>query len=92
MKVNYLKLSIFIALTIGINAMDIIGKIIIKGSAPHTFMVIEDANSSKSYAIANSKEFNLSSMQNETINIEANIIKSAIGAGFPALIEVLKVK
>jgi hypothetical protein len=92
MKVNYLKLSIFIALTIGINAMDITGKIIIKGSAPHTFMVIEDANSSKSYAITNSKEFNLSSMQNETINIEANIIKSAIGAGFPVLIEVLKVK
>jgi len=72
-------------------SIEIEGVVKLKGSEPHTFIVIEDAKSLKDYKITNSKKFNLFSKQNSRVKIRANIVKKALGAGFPASVEVIEV-
>ena len=68
------------------------GKIAMKGSMPHTYLVIEDKQSHKDYKIQNSQSFNLMHRQKEIIKIKAKLLKKAVGPGFPAVIEVLEVQ
>ena len=75
-----------------LNAFTIIGKVKVKGSSPHTHVVIEDLKSKKDYRVENCDEFNLINLQNKTLTIEAKLIKKAIGPGFPATIKVISVK
>ena len=88
-----LKLALIVGILSGyISAMEIVGKIKVKGSSPHTYLVIEDNKTHKSYTISNAKDFNLTNRQNEILKVEAKIIKKAVGPGFPAVIEVLEIK
>jgi len=73
------------------NLLEIQGKIFVKGSAPHTYLVIEESNTHKAYKITNGKDFNLMQKQKQTIRIKAKPIKDAIGPGFPAEIEIISV-
>jgi len=68
------------------------GRIAMKGSEPHSYLVIEDANSSKEYKILNSSDFKLNERQNHIVKLKGQIEKNATGAGFPAQIEVTEVK
>jgi len=68
------------------------GKIAIKGSMPHTYLVIEDKKTHKDYKIVNPKDFNLINRQNQVVKIKAQLVKKAIGPGFPAEIKVIKAK
>jgi hypothetical protein len=92
MKKAINTLLILLGVSININALELIGKIKVKGSSPHTYLVIEDNTTHKNYTISNAKDFNLTNRQNETLKIEAKVIKKAIGPGFPTVIEVVEVK
>ncbi len=72
--------------------LDLEGGLYMKGSTPHSYMVIEDQKSHKSYKIKNPEAFNLAHRQNESVKITAKFLKKAIGPGFPAVIEVLSIK
>jgi len=72
--------------------VDIEGKVAMYGSMPHTFLAIKDSKNHKYYKISNSKDFNLMNMQNKIIKVKAKILKQKIGPGFPAIIEVVKIK
>jgi len=74
------------------NTMELEGRVAVKGSSPHTYLSIKDSKSQKSYKIQNQEKFNLMQKQNQIIKVEAILIKKAIGPGFPAVIEVVKVK
>jgi len=66
------------------------GKVAVKGSMPHTYLVIEDKATHKDYRIVNPKDFNLINMQNKIVKIKAEVVKKAIGPGFPAEIKVIE--
>lgn len=74
------------------NTMELEGRVAVKGSSPHTYLSIKDSKSHKSYKIQNQEKFDLMKKQNQTVKIEAILIKEAIGPGFPAVIEVVEVK
>ena len=74
------------------NTMELEGRVAVKGSSPHTYLSIKDSKSHQSYKIQNQEKFDLMKKQNQTVKIEAILIKEAIGPGFPAVIEVVEVK
>ena len=74
------------------NIIELEGRVAVKGSSPHTYLSIKDNKSQKSYKIQNQTKFDLMKKQNQTVKIEAILIKEAIGPGFPAVIEVVEVK
>jgi len=73
-------------------SMELQGRIAMKGSATHSYLTIYDQRTHKSYKITNKEAFDLMRKQNQTIKLEAKLIKEAIGPGFPAVIEVTDVK
>ncbi len=73
-------------------SLELYGKISMKGSTPHTYLAIEDKNTHKEYKISNPNKFDLSNKQNRFVKLKAKLIKKAIGAGFPAVIEVVEAK
>lgn len=68
------------------------GKIAVKGSEPHAYLVIEDIKTDKNYKIANSNQFNLKNMQNKKVKLKVKLLKKALGPTFPAVVEVIDVK
>jgi len=73
------------------NGLALKGKLYKKGSAPHSYLVIEDQQSRQSYQIENAGSFHLNKRQKETVSLRAKLLKKAIGPGFPAVIEVTEV-
>jgi len=73
-------------------SIDLEGRIAMKGSAIHNYLTIYDKQTQKSYKIQNKEAFNLVKHQNQTIRIEARLIKEAMGPGYPAVIEVVNIK
>jgi hypothetical protein len=74
------------------DSTELTGRIAMKGASVHTYLVLEDLKSKKSVKIANHEAFNLMQHQNEVLTLKVKLIKKAIGAGFPAVVEVLEVK
>ena len=72
-------------------SMELEGRVSMKGTSAHTYLSIYDKKSHKSYKIENKKAFNLEKRQNQTLKLEAKLIKEAMGPGFPAVIEVVEV-
>jgi len=72
--------------------LELEGRLAVKGSSVHTYLVIEDKKSHKNYKIQNKESFNLMNRQKQTVKIKAKLVKEAIGPGFPAVIEVVEVK
>lgn len=72
--------------------MELQGRVAMKGSAPHSYLSIRDAQTQKSYKIQNPKSFGLGDKQNHIVKLKAKMVKEAVGPGFPAEIEVLEVK
>jgi len=72
--------------------LDLEGGIYLKGTGRNNYLVIEDQKTDKKYKIQNPKAFHLSKRQKEIVKIQAKLIKEAVGPGFPAVIEVIKVK
>ena len=92
---NWLKFLYIIPAFAACNSNNYIiinGTIKVKGSTPHTYLVIEDNKNHTDYQIANSNKFNLQNMQNQKVRIKAKVIKKATGASFPAIVEVLESK
>jgi len=84
---------LFIILTLGCStdkSMMVSGYITMKGSAPHTYVVIEDKVNHTEYKIENAKAFNLRYRQKEKLKMKVKLIKEAAGPGFPAVIKVVK--
>jgi len=71
--------------------IEIEGKIRLKGSEPHSYLVIVDNKAHKTYKIINKNDFNLMQKQKQTVHLKAKAVKDAIGPGFPAEIEVVSV-
>jgi len=68
------------------------GKIAMKGSEPFSYLSIKDKESSKSYKIQNKESFDLMHKQKQVVKVKAELIKEAVGPGFPAVIKVVEVK
>ena len=73
------------------DTLTIQGKIFIKGTAPHTYVVIEDSRDHKTYKINNQERFDLKKKQKQVLTVKAKQIKKAVGPGFPAEIEVISI-
>ena len=86
----FLVAILFIAGCATDNTKVITGYIAIKGSAPHSYVVIEDKEHHKEYKIDNAKAFDLASKQKQNVTIEVSWVKEAVGPGFPAVIKVIK--
>ncbi len=72
--------------------LELEGGLYMKGSEPHTYLVIEDHKSHKSYKIQNATKFDLLKRQKEIVKLKAKLVKKAVGPGFPAVVEVVEVK
>ncbi len=90
--VYMLILGVVMGCSNDIDNLNLSGKLYMKGSTPHTYLVIEDTNTHKNYKIENPKEFNLLYKQNKIIKVKAKLVKKAISSSFPAIIEVLSIK
>ncbi len=93
------KYIIFSTLALGVtmgctpnNDLQLEGGLFMKGSVPHSYMVIEDQKSHKSYKIRNPEKFNLAKKQKEVVKIKAKFLKKSIGPGWPAVIEVIELE
>ena len=73
------------------NRVNLQGIVYVKGSAPHTYVVIEEQQSHKNYKVRNPERFHLMEQQKKSLNVEAIIVKEAIGPGFPAEIEIISI-
>ncbi len=91
MKKNIKAFLLALAVTGCTNGSNITveGKVSLKGSEPHTYYVIKDKKTAKLYKIINAKRFNLP--QNQTVKIEAKIIKNSNSPTLPPLIEIVKI-
>lgn len=74
------------------DAMELEGRLSMKGSSIHTYLNIKDIKSNKNYSIQNKESFDLMQKQNQKIKIKVKLVKEAIGPGFPAVVKVLEVK
>lgn len=74
------------------NALELQGRIAMKGTATHSYLVIEDTLTNKSYKIQNQSFKDLINKQKHIVKIKADLLKDAVGPGFPAVIKVLEVK
>ena len=81
----------FVACSEGDTA-DVTGRIAMKGSSVHTYLVIEDTKTHKALKINNYKAFDLAKRQNEIVTLNVKLVKKAVGPGFPAEVEVVEVK
>jgi len=72
--------------------LELEGGLYMKGSSPHSYLVIEDQKSHKSYTIQNAKRFNLAKRQKEVVKLKAKLVREAIAPGFPAVVEVVEVQ
>ena len=68
------------------------GKLAVKGSEPFTYLSIKDKTTKKSYKIQNKESFDLMHKQKQIVKVKAELIKKAVGPGFPAVIRVVEVK
>lgn len=73
------------------NTLYLQGEIHMKGSSRSTFLSIKDQKSGVLYKIQNPSIGNLSQKQNQLVRVEAKLAKKAIGPGFPATIQIIKV-
>ena len=74
------------------NIVEIEGVIKVKGSTPHTYLVIEDSKTNQDYQIIDAKKYHLDQKQNQKVKLKVKVVKKATGAGFPAIIEILELK
>jgi hypothetical protein len=72
------------------NSTTINGTIYMKGSMPHAYLVIEDDQRNK-YKILNPKEFDIIHKQNQTLSIQAKIIKPSTSKLIPTQIEIISI-
>ena len=72
--------------------LELEGRLYMKGSGSHTYLVIEDQKSHKSFKIQNATKFDLLKRQKEVVRLKAKLVKKAVGPGFPAVVEVVEVK
>jgi len=88
-------LSLFIGLfTIGCaqpKTTTLSGYIFVKGSAPHSYVALEDKEHHVDYKIENAKAFHLAQRQREKVTMEVVLLKEAVGPGFPAVVHVVKI-
>ena len=92
---NIITFALSLAILIGCSqsqSMELKGHISMKGSAHHSYLAIYDKSSQTSYKIQNKEKFNLEAYQNRDVVVEVKVVKEAIGPGFPAEIEILKLK
>lgn len=73
------------------NTIELNGKIVMKGNAPHTYLVIEDRITKKEYKIEKYQAFKLEKKQNKRVTLKAIVIQESIGPGFPAIVKVLDI-
>ncbi len=74
------------------NIVEIEGTIKVKGSMPHTYLVIEDSKTKKDIKIENPQDFKLYNKQNQIIKAKIELKKEKIGASFPAVGRIIEVK
>jgi len=74
------------------NEIELEGKIAMKGAEPFSYLSIRDKQSRKSYKIQNQESFDLMHKQKQVVKVKAEIVKEAVGPGFPAVIKVIEVK
>jgi len=74
------------------NEIDLNGHIYVKGSSPHTYIVIEDNATHKNYQIINAKDFNLQDKQKQHLKLKAKVIQESSSSLIPTQIEVLEVE
>jgi hypothetical protein len=82
---------IILGCTTTANDINLDGTIYVKGSMPHTYIIIEDRKTQQKYQIINAKEFNLYNRQKQYLNIKAQIIKHSSSSLIPSKIKVLKI-
>ena len=73
-------------------ALELSGTLHLKGSMPHAYLVLEEEHHHTDYKIINAKAMSLIAQQNQHVQIKAKLIQKAKGPGFPATIEVIKVR
>ena len=73
------------------SVLTIKGRLTVAGYAPHSYLTIKDATTHRTYKIKNASSFDLMHKQKKVITIKGKLQQNAIGPGFPAVVEVLKV-
>jgi hypothetical protein len=81
----------FVACSQG-DTSDITGRIAMKGSSIHTYLVLEDVETKKSVKLTKYEAFGLMKRQNEVVTLKVKLLHKSAGAGFPAVVEVVEVK
>jgi uncharacterized protein YcfL len=72
--------------------MELHGKIYMKGSMPHAYLVLEESQKHTSYRIINPEAFSLQEKQKKAVTLKATLVEKAKGPGFPATIKVVAIE
>ena len=67
------------------------GKIAVKGSEPHTYLVLVSVENGEYAIVGELKQEIWNKYQGHMIKVRGNVIKQAIGPGFPAELEVIQI-
>jgi hypothetical protein len=74
------------------STLELSGTLYMKGSMPHTYLVLEEDATHTDYKITNATSLGLANKQNQHVGLKAKLIRKAKGPGFPAEIEVVEVR
>ena len=66
------------------------GAIYMKGSTPHTYLVLENEANQKKYRLRNAKAFALEKRQNQVVSLKVKVLKEGSGAFAPTEVEVIE--
>ncbi len=64
------------------NSIEISGVVKVKGSTPHTYLVIEDTKTNKNYQIKNTQKHYLEQKQNQEVKVKAKVVKKSSRSWF----------
>lgn len=84
--------TLFLGACMNAKSITVEGRVSYKGAAPHTFLAVTDMKTHQIYKIANPKDFALQKRQEHFVKLKAQIVKKAIGRGFPTVIRVVGVE
>lgn len=84
--------ALFLGACMNTQSIIVEGMVSYKGASPHSFLAVMDQKTHQIYKIANPTDFALEKRQNQSVKLKAQVVKKAIGRGFPAVIKVLRIE
>ncbi len=71
--------------------IEVEGRVKYVGSTPHHYLALEDTKQHL-FKISNPQAFGVDKLQNHKIKAKVQLIKEAVGPGFPAVVKIISIE